>query len=385
MLSKAVQEEVIAFTQEVVRINSLSGHEGEVAQAIERKMRSLAYDRVQVDPYGSVIAWRYGAHPGPTILFDAHMDVVPVTTPETWGHAAFSGEIADNKIWGRGASDMKGPLAAAVVALGRVPKDEISGTLAISTSIGEEQHEGAALEQVMQVVKPDFVVICEPNGCCLGLGQKGRAGLWVDVCGKPAHSSVPHLGDNAVYKGVKVIERLREMDLPKDEFLGAGIIELIDAVSRPLPSRSTVPVGFTLHYDRRLMAGESMETILITMRAALANLPDWDLGFEQVTIDCYTGNKLVAPDYHPGWITDQNSPWVQKAIRSLIQAGIEPKVTAAQFCTNGSYSAGIAKVPTMIFGPSSGLLAHCMDEYIQIDELLSGAEGYWALARELGK
>ncbi len=385
MLSIDIRDETIAFAREIIRINSLSGQEGEAARAIETKMRSLAYNQVEVDPYGSVIARRTGARPGPTVLFDAHMDVVPVTNAEAWTCDPFGAEIRDGKIWGRGASDMKGPLAAAVTALGRIPADSFVGTLAVSTSIGEEQHEGAALEKVMALVKPDFVVICEPNGCCLGIGQKGRAGIWIDVTGKPAHSSVPHLGDNAMYKAVDAIERLRRMPLPKDDLLGEGVMELIDGVSRPYPSRSTVPVGFYMRYDRRLMQGETMDSVLETTRSALAGLADWDLGYQEVGIDCYPGSRLVAPDFHPGWVIERGSPWIRKAASALQQAGIAPEYTAARFCTNGSYSAGTAGVPTMIFGPSSGLLAHCIDEHIGVDELLTGLEGYWQLAKELGK
>jgi len=173
------------------------------------------------------------------------------------------------------------------------------------------------------------------------------------------------------------------MQLPADDFLGAGLIELKDAISRPYPSRSTIPERFTLRYDRRLMPGETQESILASMRAALAGLPGVEAGFEEVEIDCYTGQQIRALDYHPGWKTDPASPWAQKAEKALRQAGIEPTLSAAQFCTNGSYTAGIANTPTMIFGPSSGLLAHCVDEYIAIAELLAGAEGYAQLVQEL--
>ncbi|MEM5775443.1 MAG: M20/M25/M40 family metallo-hydrolase, partial [Anaerolineaceae bacterium] len=175
MLSAQQQEMVIAFAQEIIRINSLSGQEKAVAEAIAAKMRSLDYDEVQIDPYGSVIGIRRGDHPGPCILFDGHMDVVEVQDADAWAVPPFSGAIRDGKIWGRGASDMKGPLAAAVVTLGLVPRSEIHGTLILSASVNEERHEGAALAKVMGLTRPDFVVICEPNGARLGIGQKGRA------------------------------------------------------------------------------------------------------------------------------------------------------------------------------------------------------------------
>lgn len=379
------EAETIALCQALIRSNSLSGAEGDTAHLVAEKMHELRFDRVVIDPFGSVIGWKQGRRPGPVVLFDAHMDVVPVSEPERWTRPPYSGQLEDGCIWGRGASDMKGPLAAALLALGGLPAEEISGTVVFSASVGEEKHEGAALEQVMRQVQPDFVVICEPNGCCLGLGQKGRAGLQVTIEGKPAHSSVPHLGENAVYKGMQVIERLRQMELPAHEFVGPGVLELIDAVSSPYPSRSTVPSGFALRYDRRLIPGETVESVLASMRQALTGLPGWQVSFEQVTFACYTGETLSALDFHPAWSTPPDSPWVQRAAAALQAAGIEKQISAARFCTNGSYSAGVAGVSTLIFGPSSGLLAHCIDEHIRVDELLQGLAGYQALGTTLGR
>jgi acetylornithine deacetylase/succinyl-diaminopimelate desuccinylase-like protein len=117
----------------------------------------------------------------------------------------------------------------------------------------------------------------------------------------------------------------------------------------------------------------------------LDDLPDWKADFQQIKIQTYTGKSLEAPDFHPGWLMDPNNTWIQKAYKGLQKAGIIPTYTTALFCTNGSYSAGIAGVPTMIFGPSTGLLAHCVNENIEIADLLQGVEGYMGLATELGR
>ncbi len=385
MSMDAFETELVAFAQSMIRANSLSGQEKEVSGLIGDQMKALGYDSVQVDRYGNVIGTRFGKHPGPTILFDGHMDVVPVTTPEAWSSDPFAAQIRNGKIWGRGASDMKGPLAAAVVAIGHVPAEEIYGKVIVSGSVCEEYHEGAAVQKVVEQVHPDFVVICEPNGNRLGIGQKGRAGLWLEVTGKSAHSSVPHLGENAVYKAAPIIERLHRMALPSDPFLGDGVMELIDAISEPYPSRSTLPVSFKMRYDRRLMQGETMDSVLDSIHETLRDLDDWQVGYTPVHMDTWTGDVLEGPDFHPGWRMPESSPWVGKAGGALSEAGIEPVFSAALFCTNGSYTAGEAELPTIIFGPSSGMLAHCIDENIGIDELFHGAAGYMGLARNLGR
>ena len=384
MLNKSIREETISFAQEIIRINSPSWHEEVVARLVEQKMKALRYDSVQVDPFGNVIGIRIGKHPGPVVLFDGHMDVVPATNLDEWTSDPFSGEIKDGKIWGRGATDMKGPLAAVIMAVGHVPAEEFYGTLVVSASLGEESYEGAAIADEVAIVRPDFVVICEPNDCCVGVGQKGRAGLWVEVSGKPAHSSQPHLGENAIYKSVKVIERLREMPLPSIDQLGKGIMELVDGISSPFPSLATVPVSFRMRYDRRLMPGETIESVLDSIKFVLRDLPDWQVGFSEKKITTYTGKTIEALDFHPGWIIDSTSPWIKRAQAGLRESSIEARLSVAHYCTNGSYSAGVKNIPTMIFGPSSILLAHIINEHIEINELLRGVEGYLGLARNLG-
>jgi putative selenium metabolism hydrolase len=385
MTDANTRDEIIAFTQELVRLPSLPGKEEAVARAVAAKMRALDYDEVWTDEYGSVVGLVRGAEAGPTILFDSHTDTVEVTSPEAWTHNPLGGEIDGSRIWGRGATDMKGAIAATVVGLGRLPRDAsgFRGTLAVSASVGEEVIEGAALSHIIPRVKPDFVVICEPSECKLGIGQKGRAGVWVSTTGRPAHTANPKLGDNAVYKMLPVIERLRPLALPKDGLLGDGVMELVEIQSFPFPGKSIVPDGCRALFDRRLTRGETKDSVLNSIRGALEGLKDWSADYAPAHVDCYTGQRLETPDFHAGWAIDQRSEWLEKAKRGLHAAGLAADSYAVPFCTNGSYSAGEAKVPTIVFGPSTIELAHAIDEYIELEELLRGADGFVGLAKGL--
>ena len=157
------QAEACSFCQELVRLPSLSGEEGPVADAVMREMRMLSYDQATRDALGSVIGLVQGAQPGRALLIDAHMDVVPGTSPEAWRHPPFAGERAEGRIWGRGATDVKGSLAAAVVAVGSLQRDELAGRVIVSASVGEEMSEGAALSRILQEHPADRVIICEPT------------------------------------------------------------------------------------------------------------------------------------------------------------------------------------------------------------------------------
>ncbi len=383
MLNQDIQNEIIAFTQELVRLPSLPGQERAAAAAVEARMHALDYDEVWTDECGNVVGMRRGTQIGPTILFDSHMDTVEITGHANWTHDPFGGVLEEGRSWGRGSTDMKGALAGTVVALGRLSRDEFRGTLAVSGTVGEEVLEGAALSHVIARVHPNFVVICEPSECMLGIGQKGRTGVWVSTTGRSAHTSNPQLGDNAVYKMIPVIERLRAMQLPGDPIIGQGVMELAEIQSFPFPGKSIVPDGCRARFDRRLMRGETMESVLDSFRQALTGLKDWSVEYTTARVDCYTGKVLEQPDFFPAWALDQESDWYAKAVRGLESVGLLCGHFVAPYCTNGAYSAGVAGIPTIIFGPSTIRLAHAVDEYIEVADLMCGAEGFVGLARAL--
>ena len=91
------------------------------------------------------------------------------------------------------------------------------------------------------------------------------------------------------------------------------------------------------------------------------------------------------PDFHPAWITDRSSPLIEKSLMALQEGGLKAELYTANYCTNGSYTAGVAKIPTIIFGPSSVSLAHQNDEYIAIQDLLDGADGYYQYRQQPGR
>jgi putative selenium metabolism hydrolase len=384
-LSPAMGDEIIRLTQDLVCYESLSGHEKAIARSIETTLRLMDFDEIYIDEYGSVVALRRGALPGKRILFDAHMDVVPVNDLSDWTKDPFGGELYDGKIWGRGATDIKGGLAAMLVTLGRLPREIIPGTLILSASVGEELIEGAALKNVIEHTHPDGVVIIEPTMGKLGIGQKGRTGFWINVKGKPAHTSNPEMGENAIYKAVEIIQKLREMPLPVDEHLGKGVMELIEIRSTPFPGESIVPYGCTLRFERRLVSEETTRTVGESVDEALSTTVGWQMVFNETHYMAYTGQTIHYQEYHPGWVIDRSSPWVKKAEEGLKKVNCAAEFTTIPYCTNGSYAAGVLKLPTVVFGPSTIKLAHGINEYVNVDELLRTSQGMIGLGVSLGE
>lgn len=382
-LNETQQQQLITLCQELVRAQSLAGREHAAAQVAEHWMRHLGYDRVWTDEYGSVIGQRYGSGNGPNLHFDGHLDTVPATTPEQWTYAPYGGELHDGRIWGRGTSDMKGADAAMICAGAFLPRDAFAGTITVSTSIGEEELEGPALAAILQQHPADIVIIGEASDLRIGIGQKGRAGIRVQTFGRAAHSSQPEDGINAVYRMLDTVARIRAIPAPQDELLGPGLNELVEIVSSPYPGTSIVPDGCYVRFDRRLVRAETRESVLAPIQAALVGLDGVAIDYLQVSLPCYTGATLVSDDFHPAWETPRTSPLVKAAEVALDRVGLPVSYFTARYCSNGSASAGEMGIPTLILGPSSPALLHIVDEYIEVDQLVRGAEVYMALATEV--
>ncbi|MGI5839424.1 MAG: YgeY family selenium metabolism-linked hydrolase [bacterium] len=386
------KEGLISLCRELIRRESLSGAEGGVAALLTEEMKAMGFDEVWTDSYGSVVGKVKGTGGGKSVLFDGHVDTVPVSNKEQWTRAPFGGEVADGRIYGRGASDMKGAVAAMVYALGTLAgtKSRPAGDVYFCGSVQEEIFEGVALGKVIDQVRPDCVVIGEASELNLKIGQRGRAEITVQAKGKTAHSANPKAGVNAVYEILPALQAVRAMELASHPVLGAAIIELTDIISSPYPGASVVPDLCQATFDRRLLVDETAESVLGAVRAALAARPD-DGGravsaeIARATAKCYTGAVIEGLRWFPAWLLAPEHPLVQEALAALRSTGLDPAITTYSFCTNGSYSAGIAGIPTVGFGPSRENQAHVVDEYVEIEQVEKAAAGYLAIAERVAR
>lgn len=370
---------VIGFLQKLVRAESLSGNEAAAAQVVQRQMEQLGFSDVHRDRLGNVIGRRSGSQPGVRILLDAHLDVVPVTSPEEWRFPPFGGELAEGRIWGRGAADTKASLAAMIYALAELPENQLRGEVFVSASVGEEVLEGAAFSAVLDAVQPDVVIIGEPSDCQLGIAQRGRARLAFSVSGKAAHSSAPEAGQNAIENAAVLIQRIAALPLPTHPLLGQGLMTAIQAQSQPYPSLSTTPYRCEVVYDRRLMPGETSTGLVEEYHHLLGDLPNWQVAIPEEGFTTYTGVVLRQPDFHPAWALDPRSEWVRRAVDALQAAGLPAEAFAVPYCTNGSASGGERGIPTLVYGPGSIHQAHRVNESIEVEEVLRAWRGYQAL------
>jgi putative selenium metabolism hydrolase len=370
-------ENLIEFAQALVRSKSLSGEEQAVAQRVREEMQILGFDQVYADENGSIIGIIQGVEPGKTLLFDAHTDTVGIAPGVPWSNDPFGAQIMENALCGRGSADMKGALAAMVYAAASVDRSKLHGRIAVSASTLEEVLEGVALRTVMDRLQPDFVVIGEATDLNLNRGGRGRAEVQLETIGQPAHSSSPHLGRNAVLDMMKVITALETLQLPTDPLLGPAILALTDIISEPYPGHSVIPSLCKVTYDRRLLPGDTPDGVLeeITSLPAVQGI-DLRARIAMGEYTAYTGATLRADKFFPAWILPETDWFVQRALQGLYTAGLTPKLNAYRFCTNAAYSAGMAGVPTVGFGPARESDAHRIDERLRLEDLMAAARGY---------
>ena len=381
VLDTARRQQVVDATRSLVQIQSHAGDEQAVIKRVREWMVALGYADIRVDECGNVIGALYGGD-GPVVLYDAHVDIVPAADADQWRYPPYVAELVDDRIYGRGSSDMKGALAAALVSLSAAHADgKLRGTALVSATVGEEHIEGLAMGHVVDHYRPDLVVICESTALKLNIAQRGRAEIQVTVYGKSAHASNPKVGINALRNMTRLVTALDMLQPPSDSLLGEGILEPTTIISSPYPNVSVIPFRCDARYDRRTLVGETAESVLNPINQIINQLAHDDPSFraEAVIVPgefvCYTGLKLTQETFAPAWQMDADDAWVQAAQRALGDV----ELGHYSFCTNGSYSLGRKGIPTLGYGPGYEHTAHTTDEYLELTQLFGAAEGYYRL------
>ena len=381
---------LVDFLKVLVTLPSHAPHEGQALQRIAEEMRRLNYEDVAFDGDGNVIG-RIGSG-RPVLLVDGHVDTIPPHSIETWTSPPLTALERDGRVYGLGSVDMKGPIAAYVHGLARLGRcPTLGGTVCAVCSHSEEVMEGAALAGTVKRIKPDFVIIAEPTALRLCIAQRGRAKVEVRLMGRAVHAAHASLGVNPAEQVAGVIGDITRGTATT---MAAGIqrqITCIGVQSHPYPSVSTVPNFAVAQFDCRLPPSDAEETILTLFDDAVAcirRLPPEkqsrvDIDFVTYEFISCGGTKLKIREFAPGWQTPRTSGLVRACLAGLEAAGLAPALGAYQFCTNGSYTAGVAGIPTVGFGPGVESDAHTVDESIAIDALIQAAKGYENIARAL--
>jgi putative selenium metabolism hydrolase len=372
------EKDLLAFAQDLVRIKSYSGQESQIARLIASRMEALGFDEVKIDRYGNVLG-RVGDGDR-AILFDSHTDTVSVTDEDQWEVPPFSGEIVDSYLWGRGSVDMKSGLAASVYAAAIAKRQGLlSGkTVYITCTVDEEYCDGEGLKHALEEeqIRPDFAVICEPSTNAIAIGHKGKAQVIIRTKGVSAHGSAPEKGINAIYEMAEIIRRVEQTNLELMQKGDRRSTLVLSQISSTGVSLNAVPSACEIYLDRRMVPGETEQTIRDEMDRMIAGKnAAWEIDTLHRTT--WTGEKLAYQPFHLAWEIGLQHELTQAFINAYRDTfGHSPeKYDFWDFSTNAVATVRLG-IPTIGFGPGEYKLAHMRDEKCAISQIADACAIY---------
>jgi acetylornithine deacetylase len=318
---------------------------------------------VQLEEVGrgrtNVVARAPGKGGGQTLLLNGHLDTVGVA-----GMAEpFSGRIEGDRLYGRGSYDMKGAVAACLVACEGASHLALRGDV-IVTAVADEEFASVGTEAVVATHRAAAAIVAEPTGERLGVAHRGFAGFHVRVAGRAAHGSMPELGIDAIARTGPLLTRLAELDAGlrgsrPHPLLGTGSAHA--SVISGGQEFSSYPAFCDLHGERRTVPGENDDDVAREIAAVVGDVEAaWELTVTRNPFEIDGAEKIV-----------------ELAAR---HAG-EPERIGLPFWTDAALLQA-AGIPTVLLGPK-GEGAHAEVEWVSLESLERCVGIYLAVAAEL--
>ncbi|NMM61915.1 YgeY family selenium metabolism-linked hydrolase [Clostridium sp. P21] len=409
------------FLRDLVAIPGESCGEEGVIKRIEAEMKSLEFNKVEIDPQGNVLGYM---GTGKTLVgYDAHIDTVGIGELSNWTFDPYKGFETEEEIGGRGTSDQLGGIVSAVYGA-RIMKDlnllSDKYTVLVTGTVQEEDCDGNCWLYIINKdkVKPEFVVSTEPTDGGIYRGQRGRMEIRVDVKGVSCHGSAPERGDNAIYKMCEILMNVRDLNEndAADNTEIKGLVKMLDKKFNPeykeaqflgrgtvttsqifftSPSRCAVADSCSISLDRRMTSGETWESCLDEIRA-LPAVKKYNATVSMYEYDrpSWTGVSYPQECYFPTWVIPEDhavTKAMEEAYTNLYEKTrsgsketdamrkARPLTDKWTFSTNGVAIMGRHGIPVIGFGPGAEAQAHAPNEKTWKDDLVKCAAVYAAL------
>lgn len=381
------EKRIIQLASEVIKIPSVTGEEKEVMEYVKKLLLDMG---ATVEVHGSeerpIVYGCFNPEADKQLIFNGHLDVVPIARPEAWTKDPWTPLVEDGKLYGRGATDMKASCAVMIHLM------EIAKQLDLPISIGvhlvPDEEKGAAqgskilVDKIVagEVRRPDYVIIGEQSNLQVRVAERGMFGFKIKFYGRAAHTAASRTtGINAIAKASKGVLALEHHVDKFHEWIGHPMqsVNLIEAgtVSNQVPAECMITV------DRRLIIGETADDVVAEVTADLEKAgegdPDWK--WEIVADKDEEGNWK----YTPANFTPPDSE-LGKAFMKAVPKGTgkEPELYVTWAGSTDGRLYRQAGMQTIGYGPI-GKYAHGADEFVYIDSLVEAAKVWVALALEL--
>jgi len=371
-------DEVLAFARALIAAKSENpgGTEDEAAAVASEILTGFGAEPTIVRSDAgrpSVVAAVGSTDGGPSLAWNGHLDVVPAGSLDTWRHDPWAGVVDDEgSLVGRGASDMKGPVAAALAAgaaLHRVGLP-LTGSLVFHLA-ADEEHAGVHGSRVLWergLLTQQAAIVGEPSDLQVGLAERGGAWFTATSYGKAAHGSQPHRGVNAITSMARFLLRLPEV-LPEREHPLVGRPTVNAALISGGSAPNVVPDRCEVEIDRRIVPGETNPD---EVRAPFVALVEALRGeHPEVEIDVSLREWTEAAEASPDTEIARIAADALEAV-----TGSRPPFVGFTGITDARFYINQAGIPTVICGPGSLTVAHAANESVMVDDLVAGAGAY---------
>ncbi len=382
-------DELIKFTQELVRINSVfdpaieGANEEKAAKYIAEFLIKEGFE-VHVEEVvpgrPNVIAFLRGSQPGKTILFEGHTDVVTAGGRDQWSYDPFGGEIVGDRIYGRGSCDTKGNVAAAIYAAKAVKDsgESFKGNILLCIPCDEEGMMIGIKDFIRKgwADNVDAAVICEPEENHICIFQKGAMRAEISVFGKQSHGAMPLTGINPNWRLAKIICELEKLEQKEKERLGCHEYlkwpsitpTIIFSPAKGEAQINVVPGEAYMSLDIRTVPGQEHAEL------------------KQKILDIFDGLAKDDPDFRATLEIIEERPWTSTPKDALITrviyraveevTGKEPIWQGVPGATDGTFLHSMKGIPVIVIGAGNTFIPHHVDEYVEIPELIETAKIY---------
>jgi succinyl-diaminopimelate desuccinylase len=389
VISYIKKDELVKLTQDLIRINSVFDPEIEgqnelkVAEYVFSFLKNQGFEVIiekVVENRPNIIATLNGTNVGKTILFEGHLDVVTAGNLDEWTKDPFGGEINDGKIYGRGACDTKGNLAAAIYAVKAIKDSgiEFNGKIILCIPCDEE----GMMIGIKDFIKKghakniDGAIICEPEENQICIFQKGAIRVGVTVFGKQAHGCMPLAGINPNTRLAKIILELEKFEksekrrLGKHKYLGYPSVTPTIIISPKKGERqiNVVPSEAYMTLDIRTVPGQKHSEIINAIETIFIKLRKNDKNFKAT---------LEVIEERPWTQTDKDDPIVESAKFAYRKVtSKKSRINGVPGATDGTFLSALEGIPVVVTGAGGRTIPHQGDEYVEIEELFATSKIY---------
>jgi succinyl-diaminopimelate desuccinylase len=417
LLKEIKKEELIGLTQDLIRIPSVrrqgtGGSEQGVALFLAHLLEEMGLDVVieTVEPGApNVIGVLQGQKEGPCLMLECHTDVVTEGDPLEWKYGPFEGRLVGNRIYGRGACDTKGNLAAAVKAVKAISQSGIpfNGKILLGILVDEEGMMSGVKHFIRQgwANNVNAAIICEPVDNRLCITQKGALRAELITTGKMSHGAMPLSGFNPIPPMASILEKLRELEeeemerLGRDSFLGYPSITptVLQAPVKGEPQLNVVPYQCRALLDIRTIPGQPHEVLkkrledIVREEERSVNESLQSGPFKDIRESLEKGlsrgilfeARLNIFEDRPWTKTSQEEPIVQAVSKAYqTMTGEQPLYDGVPGATDGTFLSAWAGIPIVTIGAGKRMIPHQKDEWVSVDDLFLTAKIYAASALE---